>query len=56
MFIKSELLYIVCKISFSVASQVQEGGEAQYAADYIVYTLYRGKYSCLLYLQMVGWR
>lgn len=35
---------------------IGEGGEAQYAADYIVYTLYRGKYSCLLYLQMVGWR
>lgn len=42
--------------SFSSILQVQEGGKAQYAADYIVYTLYRGKYSCLLYLQMVGWR
>lgn len=43
-------------VCFSVPSQVQEGGEAQYVADYIVYTLYRGKYSCLLYLQMVGLR
>lgn len=35
---------------------VQKGGEIQYDNICIIFTLYYGKYSCLLYLQMVGWR